>query len=77
MEGMALLGMAVLVVGVLAYYNVFGSVETAADMANTELREAKRQQTLRIAKKYKDIELHEDQWAASIANIEKLDNLKL
>ena len=77
MEGIALLGMVIVIVVVLAYYGVFGSLEIASDMANRELRDAARKQKQRIVKTYKDVELHEDQWKAATDNINKLDNLQL
>ena len=74
---MELVGLVIVIAAIAAYYGVFGSLEVASDMVNVELRDAKRTQAQRIAKKYVNMEIHEDQFDAAKKNIAKLDALEL
>jgi len=74
---MEIIGLIIIVVVVMAYYGIFGSVEIASDMAQTELRDAQRTQKARIVKKYVNYEVHEEQFTAAKENLAKLDALEL
>jgi hypothetical protein len=74
---MEILGLAILIVGVLAYYGVFGIIETGAGMANREIKDLERDQKSKLMNKAASRTIDEAEYKKAVSNNTLIDSYDL
>lgn len=74
---MEILGLAILVVGVMAYYGVFSIIETGAGMANREIKDLERDQKSKLMNKAASRQVNEAEYKKAISNNSLIDSYDL
>lgn len=74
---MEILGLAILVVGVMAYYGVFNIIETGAGMANREIKDLERDQKSKLMNKAAARKVDEAEYKKAISNNSLIDSYDL
>lgn len=74
---MEVLGIAILVVVVMAYYGVFGILETGAGMANREIKDLERDQKSKLMNKAASRKVDEAEYKKAISNNSLIDSYDL
>lgn len=74
---MEVLGLAILVVCVLAYYGVFGIIDTSASMANREIKDLERDQKSKLMNKAASRKVDEAEYKKAISNNSLIDSYDL
>lgn len=72
---MEVLGLAVLIVGVMAYYGVFSIVERGARMADRSVADLERDQVQSLARKDAEREIDEATFTAAVEKRKLLEQL--
>lgn len=74
---MEILGLAILVVGVMAYYGVFSIIETGAGMANREMKDLERDQKAKLMNKAASRKIDEAEYKTAMTNNSLIDSYDL